>query len=386
MLRSTRTMILSAMVFFSAVSCSTIPTEASHSSGLVGLQKRDTTNPQANQQPNSETPNQQPNNGTSKPARRLPHIRGVNMAGLEFGINNNGNKGDKNLAPPIEQVDDLVGQGFNMIRIPFGWQHIQPTIKGELDPTQLALLDKYVDAVLAKKAFVIIDLHNYARLEGKIVGQSEVGADALVDLWRRLAVHYKDRRRVTFGIMNEPHDQDSKIWIGVLQQVVTAIREAGAIRHKLLLPGNAWSHPTTFADDYKLGLSAIKNPDGGHRGLIFEFHQYFDGDGSGTNRECSNDRIEDLNSVVALLKKDGRQAMITEMGGGNTQSCSTIIAKYVTAVQTHFPTILGAVIWGGGSFAPSYELVVSVKNGNTWEPQENLKAFKTGLKTLNATP
>ncbi|EGG01067.1 family 5 glycoside hydrolase, partial [Melampsora larici-populina 98AG31] len=275
---------------------------------------------------------------------------GVNMAGLEFGINSNGQKGDKNLPPDLTQVDDFVNQGFNMIRIPFGWQFIQPTLKGELDPTQLALLDKHVNAVLAKKAYVIIDLHNYARHEGKIVGQSDVGADALVDLWTRLAVHYKDQRHVTFGLMNEPHDVDSKTWIGTLQQVVTAVRKAGAIRTKLILPGNAWSHPTTFANDYNLGLSGIKNPDGTHHGLIFEFHQYFDNDGVGTQRECSQDHIDELNSAVALLKKDGRQALITEMGGGNSQSCTADLNTILHDAPQNYPTIIGALIWGGGSF------------------------------------
>ncbi|KAH9810632.1 family 5 glycoside hydrolase [Melampsora americana] len=335
------------MVFFSAVRCSSIPTEATYSSGFATLQKRETGTPQVDQQLAK---------GSQKHFHPFPRVRGVNVAGLEFGINSSGNKGDKNLPPDLTEVEDFIKQGFNIIRIPFGWQFIQPKVKGELDPTQLALLDKYVNAVLAQKAYVVIDLHNYARLEGKIIGQSEVGADDLVDLWKRLAEHYKDHGHVIFGLMNEPHDVDSKTWIGVLQKVVTAVREAGAIRQKLLLPGNSWSHLATFADDYKLGLSGLKNPDGSHHGLIFDIHQYFDAGGSGTSRECSEDHIAELNSVTALLKKDGRQALITELGGGNTQSCTAIITKFMAAVEANYPTILGGLIWGGGSFAPVCDL------------------------------
>lgn len=104
------------------------------------------------------------------------------------------------------------------------------------------------------------------------MGQSAIGVDALIDLWTKLAKHYMGKKHVIFGLMNEPHDIDGKKWIDTVQQLVTAIRNAGS-RHRILMPGNSWSHLATFADDYSSGMGAVKNPDGSNHGLIFDIHQ-----------------------------------------------------------------------------------------------------------------
>ncbi|KAG0147470.1 hypothetical protein CROQUDRAFT_61622 [Cronartium quercuum f. sp. fusiforme G11] len=318
--------------------------------------------------------------------KKLPRMNGVNMAGLEFGIWTNGEKnGNPSVQPPIDQIQHFVPEGVNLFRFPFGWQYLQPIIKGALDPTQLATLDKYVNATIEKRSFAVIDLHNYGRRDGKIVGQSDLGADALVDLWTKLALHYKNRRHVIFGVMNEPHDLESKSWISVVQQVVTAIRNAGAHNY-ILMPGNNWSHLKTFAEDYNGGMSSIKNPSGSTKGLIFEIHQYFDSDGSGTTKECNQDHLNELTSVVTLLKKDDRQALITEMGGGNTKSCADVITKFVTEVDKNYPTIAGSAIWSAGAISPDSPLIVTIKVGNTWQDQMNFNAVKAVRSSKKPAP
>lgn len=99
-----------------------------------------------------------------------------------------------------------------------------------------------------------------------------MGADALVDLWKKLAQHFHDRENVILGLMNEPHDLNSNTWIATVQKVITAIRVTDS-RHQIVIPGNNWSHLSTFAQDYNAGMSTIKNPDGTHNGLVFEIHQ-----------------------------------------------------------------------------------------------------------------
>ncbi|EGG08510.1 family 5 glycoside hydrolase [Melampsora larici-populina 98AG31] len=283
----------------------------------------------------------------------LPRMNGVNIAGLEFGIDTNGGKSGSYVSPPLDQIPHFITGKVNALRFPIGWQYIQVndvSDKAPLDQAYLTLLDKYVMATTKLGAFAIIDLHNYARRDGKVVGQSDLGADTLVDLWTRLAAHYKDQPKVLFGLMNEPHDLTSSVWFGVIQSVVTAIRKAGA-NNNILLPGNAYQHLATFASDYNNGLSAIKNPDGSHTGLILEIHQYFDQDGSGTSTQCTQDHIAELQSVVTLLKNGGRQVFITEAGGGNTKSCSDIVSKFVTAATKAYPTVVGTLVWAAGSFA-----------------------------------
>ncbi|EGG01066.1 family 5 glycoside hydrolase [Melampsora larici-populina 98AG31] len=360
----TTLMLLCAL--FSVASCRSIWT-GSGEQGETLLQRRE---------------NSVPDQAGHRSDHLLPRMNGVNMAGLEFGIGSNGDRnGNPPQAPPLDQIPHFIKGGSNVIRFPFGWQYMQDTIKGDLNKTYLSLLDEYVTATTQLNATAIIEVHNFARRDGQIIGESSVGADALVDLWTRLAKHYNDQPNVMFGLMNEPHDVTSKIWIGVVQQVVTGIRKAGA-ENNILLPGNAWEHLLTFADDYNNGLSAIKNPDGSVRGLIFEIHQYFDYNGVGDQKECTQDHLSELQSVVDLLKKDGRQVLITELGGGNSQSCSDIIHKFVAAAASAYPTVIGTLMWGAGSFAPDYTLVVTVKEGNGWKDQMNFASLKTALAAV----
>ncbi|KAI9631149.1 hypothetical protein KEM48_013210 [Puccinia striiformis f. sp. tritici PST-130] len=46
---------------------------------------------------------------------------------------------------------------------------------------------KYVKQVLACKASVIIDLHNYARRDGKVIGEAQITDCFFSNFWTQLA-------------------------------------------------------------------------------------------------------------------------------------------------------------------------------------------------------
>lgn len=48
-----------------------------------------------------------------------------------------------------------------------------------------------------------IDLHNFARWEGEIVGQKGPPASALAGTWFQIAKHYAAEDRVIFGTMGD---------------------------------------------------------------------------------------------------------------------------------------------------------------------------------------
>ena len=74
----------------------------------------------------------------------------------------------------------------------------------------------------------VIDIHNYARWNKGIIGQGGPTNAQFVSLWTQLATKYKAEARVAFGVMNEPHEVDIAKWGDTVQQVVAAIRGAGA--------------------------------------------------------------------------------------------------------------------------------------------------------------
>lgn len=126
--------------------------------------------------------------------------------------------------------------------------------------------------------------------------------------------------------MNEPHDiPDLKIWAATVQAAVTAIRKAGATTQMILLPGNDFTGAQTFVSNGSAGnLSTVHNLDGSNTSLIFDVHKYLDSDGSGTHLECTSDHVTDTFMPLAkFLKANGRQAILSETGGGNTTSVSS---------------------------------------------------------------
>lgn len=301
---------------------------------------------------------------------------GINIAGLEFGMNTEGTLTAPIGIPPMEQIKHFASQNVNTFRIPFAWQRLQPTLNGPLDEQAFGALKQYVDQVTAVNARAIIDLHNYGRRDGKIVGESQdLPADSLVNVWQQLAQRFAGNPKVAFGIMNEPHDMQPGSWVKTLQAVVTAIRKTGA-NNMLIIPGDEWCKLNNFAESYHAGLSQVKNPDGSTTGLIFEIHQYFDQDASGKDSTCINSHADELKAIVDLLKKDNRQAMVTEFGGGSDPSCPPVLADFVKTATGAFPTIIGYQMWSAGAFPQDYPLVITVLQGNTWVDQQNFKAIQ----------
>jgi endoglucanase len=58
---------------------------------------------------------------------------------------------------------------------------------GTLDPTNFGQYDQLVQACLVTGASCIIDIHNYARFENKIIGQGGPSDADFANLWSQIA-------------------------------------------------------------------------------------------------------------------------------------------------------------------------------------------------------
>ena len=96
--------------------------------------------------------------------------------------------------------------GFNIFRLPVAWQFLVDRPGASLDSTNLAQYDMLVQGCLATGSHCIIDIHNYARWNGGIVGQGGPTDDQFASLWSQLATKYASESRMVFGLVNEPHD------------------------------------------------------------------------------------------------------------------------------------------------------------------------------------
>jgi endoglucanase len=284
---------------------------------------------------------------------------GVNIAGFDFGCTIDGSCALTGSNKPYNIVSQgtAIGQmnhfvkddTLNTFRLPVGWQFLlNNKLGGTLDATNFAQYDSLVQGCLKSGASLcILDLHNYARWNGQIVGQGGPADAQLADVWKQLAQKYGSQSKIAFGVMNEPHvshplDQyllntnnlsqdipDITKWASTVQAVVTAIRNAGAKSNLILLPGNGFTSAETFVSSGSAAaLAKVKNPDGTTSNLIMDVHKYLDSDNSGTHTECVKNNIDTAFKPLATwLKQNNRKAMLTETGGGNTASCEKYLCE-----------------------------------------------------------
>ncbi|OCL15223.1 glycoside hydrolase family 5 protein [Glonium stellatum] len=303
---------------------------------------------------------------------------GVNIAGFDFGCDINGTC---NLASAFDVVSKGNGiaqmshftknSGLNAFRLPVGWQFLlnnEQTPGGPIDATNLAAYDGLVRGCLdsGSKA-CIVDVHNYARFNGGIIGQGGPANEVLVNLWTQLATHYANESRIVFGVMNEPHDIPNIVtWAQTVQEVVTAIRKAGAMTQMIIMPGNNFTSAAAFVENGSgAALMNVTNPDGTIDNLFFDVHRYLDADNSGTHTECVTNNIDGAFTPLAtFLRMNGRRAFLTETGGGNTASCLQFLCEQLAFINKNSDVYLGWIGWAAGGFDQTYELVETPIQGN----------------------
>ncbi|KAJ8581712.1 glycoside hydrolase family 5 protein [Rhizopogon salebrosus TDB-379] len=318
------------------------------------------------------------NGQTSTPLK----FAGVNIAGFDFGCSTDGTCVPSQAVPPVYQLSGIDGlsqmqhfvkdDGYNIFRLPVGWQYLtNGQMTGVLDETHFSNYNMLVSDCLSTGAHCEIDIHNYARYDGQIIGQGGPSNEIFAELWSNIASYWQNETNVIFGVMNEPHDiPDITTWADSVQAAVTAIREAGATTQMILLPGNDWTSAETFVSGGSAeALSMVQNPDGTTTNLIMDVHKYLDSDGSGTNTECVTNNIDDAWSPLSTwLRANGRQALNTETGGGDVDSCVSYISQQISYQAANSDVILGYVGWSAGSFATNYVLSeVPSYSGNSWE-------------------
>jgi endoglucanase len=221
-------------------------------------------------------------------------FQGNNFSGAERGF---GASLEESWGPAIPGVegqtyswptpaDNVLPSGMNIVRLPFQWERLQPTLAGDLDAGYLGKLHSTAGAWRDRGATVLLDVHNYAFYKangrgteqpGQHLGSTDVPVAAFADLWRRLALEFGSTSRSSpfiFGLMNEPHDLEVATWIEAAQAAVDAIRATGA-QNPIFVPGADW---TTAADfSWSQNATLLQSVSDPADNSAIEVHQYYDG-------------------------------------------------------------------------------------------------------------
>ncbi|SOD57360.1 Cellulase family 5 [Pseudoxanthomonas wuyuanensis] len=306
-------------------------------------------------------------------ARELRYA-GVNLAGAEFNSSSKpGTLYKDYLYPGESDYAYFASKGMNTVRLPFLWERLQPQANAALDATQLSYLHTAVNRAKARQMSVVLDVHNYAKYDGKRIGNDLPDA-VFADLWRRLASEFKDDDAVIFGLMNEPNGVDAVAWARAAQAGLDAIRETGA-RNLVLVPGTAYTGAHSWNSIWYGGVSnaeallAINDP---ADRIAFEVHQYLDNDYSGTSGQCQSEQIgvQKLQGFTQWLKQHGKRGFLGEFGAGTDATCMAALKAMLQHIDDNGDVWLGWTWWAAGAWwKPDYPFNVQPDKEGNDKPQ-----------------
>lgn len=270
--------------------------------------------------------------------------RGVNLAGAEFS-EGRGTYGTTYIYPTTTEAQYYVDKGFNFYRIPFNWENMQTSLNAPLNTTELGRLKTLVNYLTSKGKYVLIDVHNYARYDGKVIGTSAVPNSAFADFWTKMANEFKANSFVLFDLMNEPNTMPVSQWLSAANAATAAIRATGAT-NKIMVPATDWDG----SGDWISGaMNGFKDP--GNNWAV-QVHSYLDADSSGAGTECVSSTIgsQRLSGIVSWLRANGKKGYLGEFGVPNTSTCKAAVDNLLKYLQTNKDVMLGWSYWAGGTW------------------------------------
>lgn len=293
-------------------------------------------------------------------------LRGINLAGAEFGDVLPGKDGSDYGFPTPAEIDYYASKGMNTFRVAFKWERLQPRAYSDFDSTYFTKLDAVVRYATAKNATVILEPHNFARYYGNTVGSPQAPNAVFADLWTRFGVAYASNPRVMFNLVNEPHDLPTMQWVGAANAAIAGTRSVGA-NNTIVVPGNNWTgahswNETSGGASNAVALLSIVDP---ADNVVFEAHQYLDGNSGGGSDQCVSKTIgsERMEPFVKWLRANGKKGILGEFAGGNNATCNAAVTDMLGYMMEQSDVLVGWLWWAGGPRWGSYPFTLDPKGG-----------------------
>jgi endoglucanase len=271
-------------------------------------------------------------------------------------------------------------KGLLIVRVPFRWERLQRTLNGPLDSAEISEIDRVISDARSRGMQVLLDCHNYGRYkvggaDEQILGTSQVPTSAFADFWRKVADHYKNEGAIYgYGLMNEPHDMgDGTRWPSAAQSAVDAIRKVDST-HKIFVSGDGWSG----AHSWRVNNENLDIHDPAGK-IVYEAHQYFDNDNSGTYDQgydeegaYANVGVDRVQPFVKWLQEKGHRGFVGEFGvPSDDPRWNTVLDNFLSYLKANR---VGGTYWAGGPWWGDYPLSI--------EPTNNFTTDKPQMRIL----
>jgi endoglucanase len=279
---------------------------------------------------------------------------------------------------------------LGFIRLQILWERLQPVLGGPLDPTNLGYLKQDIAWAKAAGAQISIDPHNFGRysinqngvlstyiIDNEYNGQVVVSSADLENFWVLMSNEFKDEPAVVaYDLMNEPHDMGTANWSQIAQNVLTAIRNNGDNK-LVMIPGDDWSSAEFWATQPGQATAFISDP---ANNFLYEAHEYFDSDSSGTYAETYDEElaanpnlatvgVTRLQPFVNWCQSNSAPCYLGEYGipnngggGANDTRWNTVLNNFLVALDS---AGFSGTYWAAGEWWGTYPLSVQPLNGFT---------------------
>lgn len=306
-------------------------------------------------------------------------LTGVNAAGAEFNLKKLPGTAFKDYTYPINQdLAFFAERGANIIRLPFRWERLQPTLDGPLDAGEVGRIRATINGAKAQDLCVLLDMHNFAKYYGDKLGDNAALDAAFIKVWLLIAKEFGDPTETVFGLMNEPANMPLADWAALSKRTLKALRDAKAT-NLVFIGGGRWSG----VHDWFAGLTAsnasefddLQDP---LNRTVLEVHQYTDKDYSGTHTEATGKGClppEHFDSkferISAWATEHGQQLFLGEFGVPPSQECLAALTRLLELTQS--APWRGWTYWAAGRWWGDYHHAISAYNqplSPQWGPLE----------------
>ncbi|MDR3710687.1 MAG: glycoside hydrolase family 5 protein [Capsulimonadaceae bacterium] len=282
-------------------------------------------------------------------------LTGVNLSGGEFAHPKPGESsvyGRNFMYPNESEFDYFAAHGFNIIRLPFLWEVLQPALDKPILADELKRLKSTVSCATSKGLVVLLDPHDGDRYFGKLIGSPDAPNDAFAAFWSTMATEFKNNPRVYFGLVNEPNGVSPAQWFASAQAAVYAIRKAGA-KNVILVPGLDFTGGHTWLASGSAIMNKIDDP---INNTLFEVHQYLDEDNSGTHPDAISATIgsERLASFTKWCRATGKRAFLGEFGVAEGKQNRAAIDDMLGYMEANRDVWAGFTYWSAGPWWGDY--------------------------------
>ena len=260
---------------------------------------------------------------------------------------------------------------------------MQTSLGGPLNAGYLATLDGIVAAANTAGVSIILDMHNYCRYpyNGPVINTG--GGPTIAQYaytWKLLAAHFAGQTAVYgYDIMNEPNNLGTasgggtNYWFPMAQAAIDSIRKVDQT-HTIIVEGDYWAHGDKWLTYNAIANNNMKNLVDPQNKLVFEAHQYFDSNGSGTYSSSSfsgnganvNTGVTLITPFVTWLQTNNLKGYVGEYGIPNNSpsdqaNWNSLLNNFLAYLQTN--CVMGTYWAGGPGWAyPNYVIGIDPNN------------------------